>query len=150
MIARRPNNSMQRTALRAAADAERWAIAKWNDKMDLYDTLGHGYRKLRKQDLRIAARILRALGGSTSVVNVGAGAGSYEPRDRTLIAVEPSLVMIRQRARNAAPVLCGRRRPIFHSGMLTLMRHSRSLPSTTGPISRAGSRNSVAWLVRPW
>jgi SAM-dependent methyltransferase len=73
--------------------------------MELYDTLGHGYRQLRQQDPRIAARILRALGDSTSVVNVGAGAGSYEPRDRKLIAVEPSMVMIRQRASNAAPVV---------------------------------------------
>jgi len=73
--------------------------------MELYDTIGHGYRQLRQQDPRIAARILRALGGATSVVNVGAGAGSYEPRDRKLIAVEPSMVMIRQRASNAAPVV---------------------------------------------
>lgn len=73
--------------------------------MTLYDTIGHGYQQLRRQDPRIAAHILRALGDSTSVVNVGAGAGSYEPHDRKLIAVEPSTVMIRQRARNAAPVV---------------------------------------------
>src|SRR5262245_60611347 len=73
--------------------------------MELYDTIGHGYQQHRQPDPRIAARILRALGSATSVVNVGAGAGSYEPRDRKVIAVEPSLVMIRQRAGNAAPVV---------------------------------------------
>jgi SAM-dependent methyltransferase len=41
------------------------------------------------------------------VVNVGAGAGSYEPVDRKVIAVEPSLTMIRQRGRGAAPVVRG-------------------------------------------
>lgn len=73
--------------------------------MELYDTIGHGYQQLRQQDPRIAAYILQALGSATSVVNVGAGAGSYEPHDRMLIAVEPSMVMIRQRASNAAPVV---------------------------------------------
>ena len=65
--------------------------------MELYDSIGHGYSQRRKQDPRIAERIVRALGSSKSVVNVGAGAGSYEPRDRKLVAVEPSMVMIRQR-----------------------------------------------------
>lgn len=73
--------------------------------MELYDTIGLGYQQRRQPDPRIAARILRALEDATSVVNVGAGAGSYEPRDRRLIAVEPSMVMIRQRARDAAPVV---------------------------------------------
>jgi SAM-dependent methyltransferase len=73
--------------------------------MALYDTIGLGYGRLRRQDRRIAARILRALDGCSSVVNVGAGAGSYEPRDRKLVAVEPSRVMIRQRPRGAAPVV---------------------------------------------
>jgi SAM-dependent methyltransferase len=72
---------------------------------DLYDTIGHGYRQLRKQDTRIAACILRALDGCASVVNVGAGAGSYEPRDREVFAVEPSMVMILQRANDAAPAV---------------------------------------------
>jgi SAM-dependent methyltransferase len=73
--------------------------------MALYDTIGRGYRRHRRQDPRIAARIFAALGAARSVVNVGAGAGSYEPRDRALVAVEPSQVMIRQRDRAAAPVV---------------------------------------------
>ena len=65
--------------------------------MELYDSIGHGYGERRKQDPRIAERIFSALGSSESVVNVGAGTGSYEPRDRKLVAVEPSMVMIQQR-----------------------------------------------------
>jgi SAM-dependent methyltransferase len=73
--------------------------------MEIYDTIGHGYRRLRREDPRIAERICEALGDSASVVNVGAGAGSYEPHDRDVVAVEPSLVMVRQRAVDAAPVV---------------------------------------------
>lgn len=73
--------------------------------MELYDEIGSGYKNLRKPDPRIAGAIEKALGEYTSIVNVGAGAGSYEPRDRDLIAVEPSLTMIRQRPANAHPVI---------------------------------------------
>jgi len=73
--------------------------------MELYDTIGRGYRRRRRQDPRIAARIFQALDGAASVVNVGAGTGSYEPRDCALVAVEPSLVMIRQREASAAPAV---------------------------------------------
>lgn len=71
--------------------------------MALYDSIGRGYAEFRRPDPRIAAAIHSALGDAASVVNVGAGAGSYEPRDRTVVAVEPSEVMIRQRAVGAAP-----------------------------------------------
>jgi SAM-dependent methyltransferase len=74
--------------------------------MELYDSIGHGYSERRKQDPRIAERVVRALGSSESIVNVGAGAGSYEPRDRKLVAVEPSMVMIRQRPPEASPAVC--------------------------------------------
>jgi SAM-dependent methyltransferase len=63
----------------------------------LYDTIGRSYREHRRPDPRIAAYIDRALGDAATVVNVGAGTGSYEPQDRTVVAVEPSLTMIRQR-----------------------------------------------------
>jgi SAM-dependent methyltransferase len=72
---------------------------------ELYDTIGAGYRRLRRPDQRIAAAILRGLGGAPSVVNVGAGTGSYEPEDRRVVAVEPSLTMIRQRRPSAPPVV---------------------------------------------
>jgi SAM-dependent methyltransferase len=71
----------------------------------LYDTIGEGYAQYRRPDPRIAAAILKALGDARTVVNVGAGAGSYEPAGRDVVAVEPSETMIRQRRANAAPVL---------------------------------------------
>lgn len=65
--------------------------------MSRYDQIGAGYATTRREDPRIAARIHAALGDARTVVNVGAGAGSYEPRDRQVIAVEPSEVMAAQR-----------------------------------------------------
>ena len=72
-----------------------------------YDKIGIGYSATRLPDPRIADRITRALGDSASVVNVGAGAGSYEPRDRMVVAVEPSATMIRQRPVGRAHVVRG-------------------------------------------
>jgi SAM-dependent methyltransferase len=71
----------------------------------LYDRIGVGYAKLRRPDPRLAARIAAALGTCERVLNVGAGAGSYEPADRYVVAVEPSAEMIRQRAPEAATVV---------------------------------------------
>ena len=63
----------------------------------IYDQIGNGYAGRRVPDPRIAARIWRALGDARRVCNVGAGAGSYEPEDRDVVAVEPSRAMIAQR-----------------------------------------------------
>lgn len=60
---------------------------------------------MRREDPRIAARVRAALGDARTVVNVGAGTGSYEPRDLDVVAVEPSEVMIAQRPEGAAPVV---------------------------------------------
>ncbi len=70
-----------------------------------YDRLGVGYPKTRREDPRLAARIHAALGNAHSVVNVGAGTGSYEPRGRAVVAVEPSAVMVAQRPPGAAPAV---------------------------------------------
>lgn len=70
-----------------------------------FDKLGVDYTRKRRADPRIAAAIRAALGDADSVVNVGAGAGAYEPTDRRVIAVEPAMTMIRQRAPGAAPVV---------------------------------------------
>jgi hypothetical protein len=68
----------------------------------LYDTIGAGYTVTRRTEPRIAAQIWVALGGARTVLNVGAGTGSYEPPDRDVTAVEPSTVMRAQRPANAA------------------------------------------------
>lgn len=73
-----------------------------------YDRIGLNYSDLRKPDPRIAARIEAALGSSRNVLNVGAGAGSYEPSGREVTALEPSIAMIRQRKAPAAAIVQGR------------------------------------------
>ena len=72
-----------------------------------YDTIGVNYSDLRKPDARIEAMIGKALGSAETVLNVGAGTGSYEPADRQVTALEPSLEMIRQRSTSASPVVQG-------------------------------------------
>jgi SAM-dependent methyltransferase len=69
--------------------------------MALYDSIGQAYRATRRPDPRIASAIMDALGDVASVVNVGAGTGSYEPR-QTIAAIEPSRVMIAQRPPGSA------------------------------------------------
>jgi SAM-dependent methyltransferase len=70
-----------------------------------YDRIGRTYTATRGTEPRIAARIWGALGDARTVVNVGAGTGSYEPPDRDVTAVEPSAVMIAQRPPGAAPAV---------------------------------------------
>jgi SAM-dependent methyltransferase len=72
----------------------------------LYDSIGKGYADYRRPDPHIAAAVIGALAAAQSIVNVGAGAGSYEPADRSVVAVEPSPTMISQRPASAAPVVC--------------------------------------------
>lgn len=73
----------------------------------LYDTIGVGYAKLRQPDPRIGRAIHHALGDARTVLNVGAGTGSYEPDDRDVTALEPSAEMISQRPPGAANALQG-------------------------------------------
>lgn len=72
--------------------------------MALYDTLGRTYSATRQADPRVAAQIGQALADSASVVNIGAGTGSYESA-RTIAAIEPSQIMIDQRPAGAAPAI---------------------------------------------
>jgi SAM-dependent methyltransferase len=69
--------------------------------------MGVDYSDVRRADPRFETAIWAALGDAGNVLNVGAGAGSYEPVDREVIAVEPSPVMIAQRAPEAAPAIQG-------------------------------------------
>lgn len=71
----------------------------------LYDTIGTGYGTYRHPDPCLAAAIVHALGAAPTVLNVGAGTGSYEPTDRLVVAVEPSWAMICQRQTGSAPVV---------------------------------------------
>lgn len=75
---------------------------------ELYERIGRAYHSQRRTDPRIAARIWQALGDAETVLNVGAGTGSYEPSDRKVIAVEPSSTMRAQRPAHAAPCVAAR------------------------------------------
>jgi SAM-dependent methyltransferase len=91
-----------------------WPQGYWSGAFDMsaphtcwvasskYEQIGVRYSVARRSDPRIAHLIVRALGDSDSVANVGAGTGSYEPSDRRVVAVEPSRVMLSQRAPGAA------------------------------------------------
>jgi SAM-dependent methyltransferase len=72
---------------------------------DVYDDIGRHYAVTRRPDPRIAGLIDASLGDARDVLNVGAGAGSYEPSQRRVVAVEPSLEMIRQRSASSPPVV---------------------------------------------
>jgi len=71
----------------------------------LYDTIGAAYTVTRRTEPRIAAQVWAALGDARTVLNVGAGTGSYEPSGRDVTAVEPSAVMRAQRPAGAAPCI---------------------------------------------
>jgi SAM-dependent methyltransferase len=76
-------------------------------KTPAYDRMGIDFSEVRRADPRIEVAIWDALGDARTVLNVGAGAGSYEPHDREVVAVEPSPVMIAQRPADAAPAIQG-------------------------------------------
>jgi SAM-dependent methyltransferase len=95
----------------------------------VYDRIGVGYTAVRQPDPRIEARIWSALAGVSDVVNVGAGAGSYEVQGRVAVAVEPSAEMVTQRPSGSAPVVraCAEQLPFrsnaFDGAMAILTVH---------------------------
>jgi SAM-dependent methyltransferase len=70
-----------------------------------YERIGAGYAGTRREDPRLRELIHAALGDAETVLNIGAGTGLYEPRDRHVIAIEPSDVMAAQRPRELAPAI---------------------------------------------
>src|SRR5438093_115392 len=77
-------------------------VSRVMSSAQLYDTIGATYSVTRRTEPRIAAQVWAALGDARTVLNVGAGTGSYEPSDREVTAVEPSAVMRAQRPPGAA------------------------------------------------
>jgi SAM-dependent methyltransferase len=73
--------------------------------LDTYDAIGRSYSTRRRPDPRLTARVDALIGPDTTVVNVGAGTGSYEPVRSGVVAVEPSIVMLSQRLPSAAPAV---------------------------------------------
>src|SRR5262249_12579821 len=104
-----PRRSLSTRPHLCAPDVNGEHSHEWTDRdvsgRPLFDEIGRSYGAYRRPDPRFAAAILRALGDADSVVNVGAGTGSYEPTDRAVVAVEPSVAMIRQRNPGGAPIV---------------------------------------------
>jgi hypothetical protein len=113
----------------------------------VYDTIGTGYVAKRRADPRLARALGKALGDAASVVNVGAGAGSYEPPDVPVVAVEPSWEMIGQRPRGSAPAVqaVAERLPFpdgaFAAAMAVLtVHHWSDCPGGLAELSRVARR----------
>jgi SAM-dependent methyltransferase len=128
-----------------------------------YEAGGSGYAVQRRTDPRIAAYVHAALGDAETVVNVGAGAGSYEPHDREVTAVEPSEAMRSQRPPELATALDGIAEALpfpddwFDAAMATITIHQwRDLDQGLSEMRRV-SRGPVViltfdaeWLTRLW
>jgi SAM-dependent methyltransferase len=121
----------------------------------LYDAIGRTYGATRRADPRIAALISAALADASSVVNIGAGTGSYEP-PQTVVAIEPSLVMIGQRPAVAAPAVqsVAERLPLRDDcadaalGVLTI-HHWRDLTAGIAEMRRIARRRLVIFSWDP-
>ena len=125
----------------------------WAVMNTLYDSIGLNYSNLRKADSRIAQTIETALGGAKTVLNVGAGAGSYEPTDRQITAIEPSAEMIQQRPASNATVIQGRAEDIpfddktFDASMAVLTIHHWSDQERGVMEMRRVTRDKIVFLT---
>jgi SAM-dependent methyltransferase len=135
--------------------------------MITYDTLGATYTATRRPDPRVGAQIRAALGDARSVINVGAGAGSYEP-PQTVLAVEPSPVMIGQRPAGSAPAVQARAEALPVAGAaadaamaLLTVHHWADLDAGIAELRRVARRRIVVltwdqrvsrefWLLREY
>jgi len=118
-----------------------------------YERNGWGYSARRRPDPRIAALIHRALGDARTVLNVGAGAGSYEPDDRYVVAVEPSAAMRAQRPPDRVPAIDATAERLssdddsFDAAMATVTIHQWSDPDIGLREMRRVSRGVVVILT---
>jgi SAM-dependent methyltransferase len=128
-----------------------------------YDGFGATYSGTRRPDPRIERQIIAALADARSVVNVGAGSGAYEPRDREVVAVEPSAVMLAQRSADAAPAIQGFAEQLpfdddaFDAGLAVLtMHHWSDWRAGIAELRRVARRRIVmltfdpAYISRYW
>jgi ubiquinone/menaquinone biosynthesis C-methylase UbiE len=115
----------------------------------IYDQIGIDYASQRRPDPHWVARIHRCFEGQHSLVNVGAGTGSYEPGFISVVGVEPSLIMIRQRSPSASPTIWGvaERLPFrdraFDIALAVLTVHHWSDPASGLAEMRRVSRKQV-------
>jgi SAM-dependent methyltransferase len=121
-----------------------------------YDRIGSGYTLTRQPDPRIAATIIEALSDARSVVNVGAGAGSYEPAQIVVVAVDPSIEMIRQRPNRSAPAVLARAESLpfrsrsFDAALAVLtIHHWTSISAGLSELRRVATRRVVILTCDP-
>lgn len=118
-----------------------------------YERWGAGYAAARRADPTFAAAILAALGDARTVLNVGAGAGSYEPHDRYVAAVEPAAAMRAQRPPASAPAIdaCAEALPFdddsFDAAMATVTVHQWTDPERGLREMRRVARDRVVVLT---
>ena len=117
-----------------------------------YDTIGLEYANLRRPDPRIAKAIRDALGGARSVLNVGAGTGSYEPDDLDVTAVEPARTMIDQHPRRERVIQAGAEElpfadDIFDASMAVLTIHHWTNPAAGLGEMRRVTRSRIVLLT---
>jgi len=122
----------------------------------LYDRIGDGYPTTRRPDPRIAAAIEEALGNARTVLNVGAGTGSYEPPGREVTAVEPSAAMIAQRPPDAAPAVQGVAEDLpfpdgsFDAAMAVMtLHHWSDVPAGLAELRRVARERSLIFTWDP-
>lgn len=119
----------------------------------LYDKIGLNYANLRRPDPRIARKIDAAMGAARTVLNVGAGAGSYEPADRQITALEPSAEMIQQRSASSATIVqgCAENLPFddrsFDASMAVLTIHHWSDQEKGVAEMRRVTRDKIVFLT---
>jgi SAM-dependent methyltransferase len=132
------------------------ALHTYDGGVTYYKRIGVRYSASRRPDPRIADVIASALGDSASVVNVGAGTGSYEPTDRRVVAVEPSRVMLAQRAPGTAPAVQAAAEGLpfpddaFDAAMAVLTLHHWSDPIRgLAELRRVASNRVVVLSIAP-
>ncbi len=121
-----------------------------------YDQIGRNYTVTRRPDARIAAMITEALGDARNVVNVGAGSGSYEPTQISVVAVDPSIEMIRQRPIGSAPAVMARAESLpfpnrsFDAALAVLtIHHWTSIAAGLNELRRVASHRVVILTYDP-
>ncbi len=133
----------------------------------IYDKIGVNYATQRQTDPRLLEQITTKLKGAKRILNIGAGAGSYEPPNMDLIAIEPSLEMINQRANDAYPVIQGFAEELpfeddsfSHVMTILSMHHWTNKPKAFNEINRVAKEVFIAvswnpdaepfWLTRDY
>ena len=114
-----------------------------------YDRIGRTYARQRRPDPRIARAVAAALDEAEQVLNVGAGAGSYEPAGCRLVALDPSAAMIAQRPSSDRPAVLGRAEALpfandsFDAAMAVLTIHH--WPTNPPALPRCAGSAVAGW-----